>query len=98
MANPIIYRNNINAFNPKASFTNIINTVSGNAASELVRELYFGDLPEYGGILKRWNGSNWVECPSSKFRFFNNSIWNTCPSSNFRVYKEGYWQKIRFNG
>lgn len=52
----------------------------------------------YGGILKEYNGSAWVECPSSKFKFYNGSTWTVCPSTNFKVYKNSSWMPVRFQG
>jgi hypothetical protein len=52
----------------------------------------------YGGILKEYNGSSWVECPSSKMSFYNGASWTVCPSTKFKVYRDSAWYQVRRNG
>lgn len=56
----------------------------------------------WGGILKFYNGSQWTECPSSKFKIYLNSTWTVCPSTNFKIYRPDKdpagWYPIRFQG
>lgn len=61
-----------------------------------------GSTPQWGGILKYYNGSSWVECPSSHFKIYINGQWTICPSTHFKIYRNDFdpsgWYPIRFQG
>lgn len=61
-----------------------------------------GSTPQWGGILKYYNGSSWVECPSSHFKIYLNGQWTICPSTHFKIYRNDFdpsgWYPIRFQG
>jgi hypothetical protein len=47
---------------------------------------------EYGGIFKRWNGSQWVR---TKLKVYVGGSWQSKP---LKVYKNGEWKLVDTNG
>jgi hypothetical protein len=88
MAN-IIYQNT-NILRPKAPFTKLIQTKYGDAGPDFIKTLYFGQVTSsFGGILKRWNGSQWTKAKLQVYDGISAFI-----SKTLKVYKDGSWQTV----
>ena len=53
---------------------------------------------KFGAIAKYYNGSEWVECPSSAIKYWDGSQWITCNPNAFKVFLDGEWKCVRFQG
>ena len=53
---------------------------------------------EYGGIMKYYNGVDWIETPPDAFKTYINGSWTIVPEANWKIYRDGIWKPIRMKG